>query len=486
MFEFNPFTGTLDKVSDSPLGVTDGGTGTATQFTAGSVVFAGANGVYTEDNTNLKWNNTLKSLGIGGAPSVAKSLFVANPGSSGGGITLYNSAAGDARGEAFITGPPNLRLYLGSATVPMYSLNMSYCGSIENLPSIDVNTSVTSGGNLLIGRTSGASHVQVASGPYWQTLGLYTNATERILISSTGNVLINGFTNGTVGLTIKGAASQSANLQEWQNSSGTVLGYVSAAGNALFKGRLTAGDGAGGTTYDIEVNRTGANFSGYFFGSGYATMRVVGANDSAMIIGRTGNTADKRNYAWTTITGDKIKLGLINDAESSFTTDNIIVADSNGKVGIGNSSPSARLHITEPTLGNEVFRIESEATNDNPLEKMFQNRSATTNGTTTTIRTIAIPANTTVMVEVRFVSRRTGGTAGTAEDGGGAMIIELFKNVAGVATSIGSIFNTPVSDTGTWTFALTPSGGNVLAEVTGDADTNVTWHAHVRIWQVSS
>lgn len=47
------------------LGVTNGGTGTATQFTAGSVVFAGASGVYTQDNANLFWDDSSNRLGIG-------------------------------------------------------------------------------------------------------------------------------------------------------------------------------------------------------------------------------------------------------------------------------------------------------------------------------------------------------------------------------------------------------------------------------------
>lgn len=50
-------TGTL------PVG--NGGTGTATAFTAGSVVFAGASGVYSQDNANLFWDNTNDRLGVG-------------------------------------------------------------------------------------------------------------------------------------------------------------------------------------------------------------------------------------------------------------------------------------------------------------------------------------------------------------------------------------------------------------------------------------
>lgn len=47
------------------LPVTNGGTGTATAFTAGSVVFAGVSGVYSQDNANLFWDDSNNRLGIG-------------------------------------------------------------------------------------------------------------------------------------------------------------------------------------------------------------------------------------------------------------------------------------------------------------------------------------------------------------------------------------------------------------------------------------
>jgi hypothetical protein len=47
------------------LPVANGGTGTSTAFTAGSVVFAGASGVYAQDNANFFWDDTNNRLGIG-------------------------------------------------------------------------------------------------------------------------------------------------------------------------------------------------------------------------------------------------------------------------------------------------------------------------------------------------------------------------------------------------------------------------------------
>jgi hypothetical protein len=71
-----------------------GGTGTSTTFTLGSVVFAGALGVYTEDNSNFFWDNVTKNLGIGTKLPVTK-LHIEGPflpgiliGAPGGGLPI--------------------------------------------------------------------------------------------------------------------------------------------------------------------------------------------------------------------------------------------------------------------------------------------------------------------------------------------------------------------------------------------------------------
>jgi len=61
---------------DSSLGVTLGGTGTTTQFTEGSIVFAGASGVYTQDNANFFWDDSNDYLGLGTAtPSAMLDIY---------------------------------------------------------------------------------------------------------------------------------------------------------------------------------------------------------------------------------------------------------------------------------------------------------------------------------------------------------------------------------------------------------------------------
>lgn len=59
-------SGTLAiSYSGTALPIANGGTGTTTTFTTGSVLYAGASGVYSQDNANFFWDATSKRLGIG-------------------------------------------------------------------------------------------------------------------------------------------------------------------------------------------------------------------------------------------------------------------------------------------------------------------------------------------------------------------------------------------------------------------------------------
>ena len=98
-----------------------------------------------------------------------------------------------------------------------------------------------------------------------------TTLTERMRISNSGNVLLNGFTSSTVGLTVKAAASQTANLQEWQISNGTVKTSISS-------------DGTFGTTGNIYANR-------YY----YSTNGTAAGTSVAFIDGSGGGGLSIRN-----------------------------------------------------------------------------------------------------------------------------------------------------------------------------------------------
>lgn len=165
-------------------------------------------------------------------------------------------------------------------------------------------------------------------------------------------------------------------------------------------------------------------------------------------------------------------------------------------IGLADSTtlPSARLHIQEPTLNNEVIRHESVTTNTYPSERLFQGRGTTTNNTQTTIMTLAMPyTDAAYNIEVEIIMTRTGGSSGSAGDSyyafyrtGARSISSSLSGISGVGFPIspnesGSnvMVNTPSS-------VIDASSNSLLVKVTGNTNVNYTWHVHVWLRPVVS
>ena len=144
-FSGSPITTSGTLTLGGTLAVANGGTGTTTAFTAGSVVFAGASGVYSQDNANLFWDNANDRLGVGTA-TPAYRLDVNGE---------INVAAGQyiRSGSAF--------LFASNGT----SLNYIYSGSGALIWRNGADTAelmrLENGGNLLVGTTSGNGRLTV-------------------------------------------------------------------------------------------------------------------------------------------------------------------------------------------------------------------------------------------------------------------------------------------------------------------------------------
>jgi hypothetical protein len=87
------------------LPVANGGTNTSTAFTAGSVIFAGSGGTYTQDNSGLFWDNTNKRLGVndntpGGILEIKGTIPA---GGGGGGLLFIPTVSNDGTTQYGIT-----------------------------------------------------------------------------------------------------------------------------------------------------------------------------------------------------------------------------------------------------------------------------------------------------------------------------------------------------------------------------------------------
>ncbi len=157
------------------------GTGTGTAFTQGSVVFAGASGLYSQNNANLFWDNPNSRLGIGtAAPSVP--LHVKADLASLPAFQLESSTANDSN-EAFrifaSSGTNTKRMTL-TATGLLSGYDSASSGTARYQLSTTGNSFVNvSGGNFGIGTASPASrlHVQGSlTSASWGTSGIQFQA----------------------------------------------------------------------------------------------------------------------------------------------------------------------------------------------------------------------------------------------------------------------------------------------------------------------
>jgi len=136
------------------IGVGYGGTGTSTTFPAGSVVFSGGSGVYTQDNANLFWDDSTKRLGIG----------TRNP---SGRLHLAGAIAANAWGTAGIQFNGAAATYTDGSTAASGTATNAVFTSIH-IPTLAASyTSVT---------TTNAATLYVAGAPTAGTNMTITNA----------------------------------------------------------------------------------------------------------------------------------------------------------------------------------------------------------------------------------------------------------------------------------------------------------------------
>lgn len=240
------------------------------------------------------------------------------------------------------------------------------------------------------------------------------------------------------------------------------------------------------------------------------TKKVVSSsilNDGQFIIGQTGDIPIVGNL--TSIGGSviisnlpgSINIEAVGGGGGGNVFNNIIILNT-GNVPSGiqftganpyissthglNIDTSKGVNISQNTLNQPVQTLTSETTNDNPIESIYQGRVGTTNNTPTILHTFTIPASTTYAIDAVIIARRTGGTSGTAENGGRVHIEAVYNNIGGNATVIGTVSKLTSFNDISWNADITTSGNQINIIVTGALNNNITWHHTTRVYYLSS
>jgi hypothetical protein len=335
------------------LAVANGGTGTSTAFTPGSIVFAGASGVYSQDNASLFFDNTNNRLGIGTA-TPASALSV------GSSSQFQVSSTGDI-------------VAIRGQTTTFPAANAS--GVLTNNGSGTLSWAAAPAASLTVGSTA------IASG-----------AANRILFEGAGNVLQesanltwNGTTfgvtggitqtTGAVSLTANAASSLTTSAGALTLTSAAAATWSSTAGNLAISGgaalQLTAAAGN-----EVVVNDGSANVDFRVESDNNANMLLVDASQDSVSIGTTGNT-----HTFNIGTGASANFcvasgGRIHTYDGSAPTNGQVLI---GDGGAGNFAKATLTAGTGIAITNGAGSISIAASNAGGVQPI------TTIGVTTTL-----------------------------------------------------------------------------------------------------
>jgi len=240
--------------------------------------------------------------------------------------------------------------------------------------------------------SAGTVHLKVAAN------GDLISGNNTFIGAAYGQIMVRGATDygasvnintgylGTVGLIIRGQASQASDLQQWQNSSGTVLANVKENGNAGFTGITTNGKTAtanyDSVFFNLGIGASSNNVSWFRVkGSGIADIVSVfeGTN------GQTGNLTQWRNNAGTILSSfssnGRLAINTSSDAggralyvvqpnggygsvfEGVGTIPNVTIYAAAGGVGLvvaGSASQTADLQQWQDSAGTVIGRIDGQ------------------------------------------------------------------------------------------------------------------------------
>jgi hypothetical protein len=390
----------------SSLGVTQGGTGTATQFTQGSAIFAGASGVYSQDNANYFYDATSHRLGLGTtSPAAMLSLF----------------------------GTSNaIRLSYDASNYTTLS-----AGSNGDISFASSNTAESA---VIVGAGTAGQDVSVQFDEAAQDYYVGVDNTDSVFKIGTGSVVgTNSYlsvnSTGNVGV---GTAAPGQKLTV-EGTLGILEGGSTPTYHTIFQG----GDQSADVTYILPTAQAGG--SGYVLSNnGSGTLSWV-ASGGGMAIGGsvTSGTQGSIYFGGTS--------GALAQDNANFFWD-----DSTNRLGLGTTSPAAMLSLFGTS---NAVRLSYDAANYSTLSAGSDgNLSLTTSNTTES--SLLIQSGSSGVSYLNF-GTLIGSTGYGVRDNSGTL---QYKNSGGTWTNLGGGSGTLQSsyDATSGNAITTTTGRNVI------------------------
>jgi hypothetical protein len=312
---------------------------------------------------------------------------------------------------------------------------------------------VKADGSFRAGGANGATKFLV------DQFGTLSLGTDRNITGTPTYLFVQSQASSDIGAVVKGASGQSANLQEWQNSAGTVLTSVNSFGDMTAPGVFSSGSIRGGTTSSL------GGFHSYT--SNIPSIPVV-VNRAAS--SQTANIEEWQNSNGTVLT--KVT------SDGSITAPGLsvqygIYSTTVGKASINPNYDTGSMGIYTENAANKGLVVRGAASQSANLQE-WQNSSGTVlasisaagnltvqdltvNGTTTTINSTTLTVDDK-NIELASVASPTDTTA----DGAGITIKGATDKTFNWVQSTGAFTSSePIS-----TPALSVSGNSVSSNIT--------------------
>lgn len=504
-------TGTL------PVG--NGGTGTATAFTSGSVVFAGASGVYSQNNSKFFWDNTNIRLGLNTA-SPNTTLSIVSDSQTRTPSTL-NLPAGT---DLYILGADGANTRItqdayGTGAYAAYTGRQARvtAGNLSATQTDDVLVQVTGRGYFtsVSPGFSGQSIVRIdmeaaenftdaAQGTYMTfhttAIGTYTPV-ERFRIGPSGQLGIGGATYGTSGYVLTSAGASAA--PTWSQVSASSLtgtlpvanggtGATTFTANGILYGNTTSALGvtAAGTTNQVLLGNTGSAPTWGAVNLGTAavtgTLGLSNGGTNASLTASNGgiiySTASAMAVLSGTATANQVLLSGSSGAPSwstatypATTTVNQLLYSGTANVVSGLTTANSSILVTNGSgVPSWSTTLPAHTVTTSVTVPLVIGGSGTT-GTQLTLQTTTGIGTTDA---IAFKGGNNGATTFASLSSSG-LTLGATGSTLGVLALSGSTSGTvtvqPAAAAGTWTLTLPTSGGTNNYVLTTNGSGTASW-----------